>query len=117
MTANRPDPRYDPEDDLPEPPQVRRLRLLVNALIFVLIAGVVTVAATLVIRLGAIGPAEVAPIAAETLALPPGEAITAIGRAGGEVLVTTRDDAGAERLRAFDAATGAERSVTTIVRD
>lgn len=95
---------------------MRRLRLMVSALIFVLIAGVVTVAATLVIRLGALGPAAT-PIAAERLVLPAGEAITAVGQGGAQVLLTTRDAAGAERLRAFDAATGAERSVTRIERE
>lgn len=111
--------RYDPEEDaIPEPAPVRRLRLMVSALLFVLIAGVVTVVATLVIRLGAVGPApEPAAIAAGSLTLPAGEAITAIGQAGSTLLVTTRDEAGAERLRAFSAATGEALSETRIERE
>ena len=109
--------RYDPEDEAPEPAPVRRLRLMVSALIFVLIAGVVTVAATLVIRLGAIEPANAPPIAAERLRLPAGEMIVAMGQGGGRVLIATRDAEGVERLRAFDADSGAESSVTLIERD
>lgn len=98
---------------------MRRLRLLVSALIFVLIAGVVTVAATLVIRLGAVGqPAgTLAPVTAAGIALPDGEDIVALGRGPGEIMVLTRDAAGAEHLRIFDATTGEERSVTAVARD
>lgn len=109
--------RYDPEEELPEPAPVRRLRLMVSALIFVLIAGVVTVAATLVIRLGALEPRAAPPIAAERLVLPEGEMIVAMGQGGGRVLIATRDAAGVERLRAFDAGSGAQSSVTLIERE
>ena len=108
------------EDDLPEPPQVRRLRHLVTALVLVLIVGVVTVAATLVIRLVAWPAGERAPAAAATAArtaLPAGERIVAIGRSGGEIAVATEDADGVERLRFFDAASGEARSVTRIRRE
>ena len=96
---------------------MRRLRLMVSALLFVLIAGVVMVVATLVIRLGAIGPApEATAIVAERLALPIGERITAVGQGGGKILLTTKDDFGTERLRAFSAATGEALSETRIER-
>jgi hypothetical protein len=109
------------DEDIPEPAPVRRLRLLVSTLMVVLIAGMITVAAALVIRLG-IGPgteprAPLAPVSAEALTLPEGAEIRALGRGPGEVLVVTRDADGAERLRVLDAATGAERSVTPIRRE
>ncbi|MHA1528832.1 MAG: DUF6476 family protein, partial [Alphaproteobacteria bacterium] len=50
----QPRPVVDNED-LPEPPQVRRLRLLVSVLMVVLIGGMVVVAVALVLRLGALG--------------------------------------------------------------
>ena len=87
----------------------------------VLIMGMITVAGALVIRLGLGGPEAAAPglpapVAADGISLPEGAEIRAIGRAGGEILVVTRDAAGAEHLRAFDAATGAQRSVTPVRR-
>ncbi|MEO0820282.1 MAG: DUF6476 family protein [Pseudomonadota bacterium] len=101
---------------------VRRLRRLVTTLTVVLILGVVAVAATLVIRLSALtaGPVragpDLAPVAAETLVLPAGERILALGRADGEVLVATEDAEGGAWLRIFDAASGESRSVTRIER-
>lgn len=89
-------------------------------LIVVLILGVITVAVTLVIRLGALEstPKDLgAPIAAETLILPEGEKVIALGRGAGEILVFTRGEDGQERLRSFAAGTGAERSVTAIARE
>jgi len=43
--------------------------------------------------------------------------ILAMGQGGGRVLIATRDAEGVERLRAFDADSGAESSVTLIERD
>lgn len=99
---------------------------MVSALILVLIAGVVVIAATIVIRLGGLGSIGegaqdaaglAAPVGADSLALPAGAEIRAIGRAGGEILIVTRGPDGTEALRAFDAATGAVRSVTAIRRE
>lgn len=79
----------------------------------VLIVGVVVIAASLALRLAATPPATLpAPVfdpralGAERLVLPAGEAVTALGGAGRALLVATRDAAGAERLRVYDAATG-----------
>lgn len=89
----------------------------------VLIAGMITVSAALVIRLGLGGPTTPAPaalgepVAAGALTLPVGARIRAVGRAPGEVLLVTQGADGAEHLRAFDAATGAPRSVTEIRRE
>ncbi|GMG81815.1 hypothetical protein LNKW23_10280 [Paralimibaculum aggregatum] len=125
-----------PDDEAPEPPALRRLRLLVSLLMAVLILGTITVSGALVMRLGMIGPgaapepaagaggaAAVAPpamdpvaVAAEALALPEGERVVAVGRAGPELLLVTEDASGTERLRGYDAATGAARSVTRLER-
>ncbi|MEL6576641.1 MAG: DUF6476 family protein [Pseudomonadota bacterium] len=111
------------DDDLPEPPQVRRLRLLVTVLTVVSILGVVAVVGLLVIRLlmvpgpSAPGLAALPDGAAERIALPAGERIVAIGGAGAVMLVATEDTGGQERLRRFDAETGAVLGVTLIDRD
>jgi hypothetical protein len=113
-------PRRAADPDLPEPPQVRRLRRLVSLLILVLIGGMLVVAAAMVAQLGAFRAAPeapLAPISAGALALPAGAEVIALGRGPGEVLILTRSPDGVETLRAFDAATGAERSATPIQRE
>jgi hypothetical protein len=106
------------EDELPEPPPLRRLRLLVSGLMAVLILGTVTVSAALVIRLGGAGATSGAPgpIAAEELVLPEGHVVVGLGRGAGEVLVITRAPSGAETLRSFDARSGALRTQTPVRR-
>jgi hypothetical protein len=113
-------PRPGRDDDLPEPPQVRRLRLLVSALMVVLIGGMLIVVGAMVIRLGALGGpqrADLGPVAAANFTLPAGAEAVALGRGPGEVLILTRDASGAETLRVFDAASGAEKSATPISRE
>ena len=108
------------DDDLPEPPQIRRLRRLVSLLIMVLIGGMLVVVAAVVVRLGLFESrreAVVGPVSAEAFALPAGAEVVTIGHAPGEVLMLTRDAAGAETLRVFDAASGAEKSATPIRRE
>jgi hypothetical protein len=112
-------PRPVRDEDLPEPPQVKRLRLLVSLLMVVLIVGMLVVVAAMVIRLGTFGgsvPAPV-PVSAEKLTLPAGAEIVAVGQGGSGVIIVTRDGAGAETLRVFDPATGAETSATQITRE
>ncbi|MEL7346593.1 MAG: DUF6476 family protein [Pseudomonadota bacterium] len=120
MTDPLPKPPQD-EEDLPEPPQVRRLRRLVSALTLASIVAVLAIAGTVVIRLSTLEtaprPAVPGPVAMpEAIALPRGETITALGAAGSSVLIATTDAAGVERLRSFDADTGAALSVTVIDR-
>ena len=109
------------DDDLPEPPQVRRLRLLVMALMVVLIGGMVVVVVAMVVRLGVLGGPGAAPasgpISAEAFNLPKSAEVISLGRGPGEVLMMTRDPAGAEVLRVFDAASGDEKSATPIARE
>jgi hypothetical protein len=110
----------DDDDDPPEPRRLRALRRLVTLLTATLIVGIVAVAAALVIRIA--GPAperpgfDAASVTAERLVLPADEAITAVGAAGGALLVATRDAAGAERLRLYDAATGAALREIAVAR-
>ena len=107
------------DEDLPEAPQVRRLRLLVSALMVVLIGGMVVVAVAMVLRLGGLNGSEKAPapVNAAEFALPVGAEVVSVGRGPGEVLILTRDVAGAETLRVFDARSGAEKSATPIARE
>jgi len=123
MTAFRPaGPASDEgEQDAPEPAPLRRLRWLVTALIVVLIIGMITVSAALVIRLGSFGAAGggglPGPVSAGAIRLPAGVEIGAVGRSGRDILVVTRGPGGAEHLRLFDGATGRELSATPILRD
>ncbi len=114
----QPRPALD-DEDLPEPRQVRRLRLLVSALIVVMIGGMVVVAVTMVLRLGALGGSDSAPapVRAAEFTLPEGAEVVSVGRGPGEVLIVTRDAAGAETLRIFDAGSGAEKSATPVRRE
>ncbi|MEM9782949.1 MAG: DUF6476 family protein [Pseudomonadota bacterium] len=122
MNRPTPTPRLSQDEDLPEPPQVRRLRYLVSGLTLASIIAVLAIAATVFIRLG-LAPQEPAvstapaPVTAEALRLPEGETITTIGQSGGVILAVTEDGEGALSLRRWDAETGAQLSVTPILRD
>ena len=115
------------DEDLPEPPQVRRLRLLVSVLMVVMIGAMVVVAVAMVLRLGSLGGPEPmpgpapgpapGPVGAAEFALPEGAEVVSLGRGPGEVLILTRDAVGAETLRIFDAASGAEKSATPVRRE
>lgn len=110
------------EEDLPEPPQVRRLRRLVSGLTLASIIAVLAIAATVFIRLGLApqAPEAMMPPSAVTagaLSLPADERITVIGQSGGVIIAVTEDGTGALRLRRWDGETGALRSVTTIRRE
>ena len=84
---------------------------MVNALTFALIAGVLVIAATLVIRLSA-GPAL--PPLPEALRLPAGETARAVTFGEGWIAVVTADGTGVERIRVLDAASGAPRGTLEI---
>ncbi|MEM8841435.1 MAG: DUF6476 family protein [Pseudomonadota bacterium] len=106
------------DEDVPEPPALRRLRLLVTVLTSVLIIGMLTMIVVFVIQVLGVagqGPAPQGGVSAEEITLPAGEQITAIGRGRATLLITT-EGAGGETLRIFDAATGAPLSSTLIRR-
>ncbi len=86
-------------DDTPEtePAQIRALRRLVTALTLTMIAGVVVVAAALVIRLGATSPAL-----PDRIDLPGDARAVAFTQGPDWYAVTTDDD----RILIFDRATG-----------
>jgi hypothetical protein len=117
---SQPHPIRD-DDDLPEAPQVRRLRLLVMALMVVLIGGMVVVVVAMVVRLGVLGGPDKAPapgpVTASEFNLPKGADVVSLGRGPGEVLILTRDPAGTETLRVFDATSGGAKSATPITRE
>lgn len=98
---------------MPEPPRLRQLRWMVNALMLALIAGIAVIATTLVIRLNAVGSPP-PPILPETVTLPAGERARAVTFGEGWIAVVTTDAAGTERIRILNAATGAERASLTI---
>lgn len=80
---------------------------------------VLAVAAALVVRAArpaAVPAFDAAAIAAESVVVPAGEAVTAAGAAPGVLILITRDADGAERLRFYDARTGRESRVVAITR-
>ncbi len=85
----------------------------------VLIGGMVVVAVTMVLRLGALNGSDAAPgpVNAAEFTLPEGAEVVSVGRGPGEVLILTRDAVGAETLRLFDAGSGAEKSAIPITRE
>ncbi|MEM9140797.1 MAG: DUF6476 family protein [Pseudomonadota bacterium] len=107
--------RYAPDEDLPEPLHLKRLRWMVMALLVVLMVGILTIAGTIVMRLGFAG-AGPSPVAAEGLILPEGD-ILSTGQGEGTVLFVVRRPEGAEVLYVFDADTGAELSATAVERE
>jgi Family of unknown function (DUF6476) len=100
------------DDEFPEPPRLRQLRWLVNALTGTLIAGVITIVGLLVIRLSQLPEPPALPA---EIALPAGETAAAVTIGTGWVAVVTRDAEGIERIRVLDRATGAERASVEIV--
>lgn len=78
--------------------------------------GMVVIVGTVSWRLWSAAP-PAAPVAAEALALPAGAEITALGASPSEILVTTRDGAGAEVLRVFRRADGRLLSETPLRRE
>lgn len=106
--------RYAQEDEA-EIPSLRRLRRMVMALLVVLMLAILTIAATIVIRLG-FGTTG-GPVAARQFSLPQGE-VVGIGQGEGTVLFLIRGDDGVERLHVFDADRGgAPVSVSVVARE
>lgn len=84
-------------------------------MMIVLMAGILTIAATIVIRLGFGGGAQAVPAAA--FSVPKGK-ITGLGRGEGTVLMVVRDAEGIEWLHVFDAGKGGKPlSVSRVVRE
>lgn len=87
---------------------------MVTALTLASILGVLAIATVIVLRLGVLGSPP-ATLDAEAITLPPGERITAVGQSPRALTLATEDEAGVERLRSFDPATG-ETTGTTLIR-
>ena len=87
---------------------------MVMALLIVLMLGILTIAATIVIRLGFAGGGE--GVAAQGITLPEGE-ILSTGQGEGTVLFVIRGAGGAEVLYVFDAGTGERLSATGVDRE
>ncbi|MEM9047325.1 MAG: DUF6476 family protein [Pseudomonadota bacterium] len=103
----------DPDEDLPEPPQLRLLRRLVTVLIAVFILAVITIVVLLVIRLFQLPQPVVVGLPAG-IVVPQDEAVEAVTRAKAWIIVLTRSDTGAMQVRLYDAESGALRDVMAI---
>jgi hypothetical protein len=108
----RTDPDSDGPEDFPEPPRLRQLRWLVNALMLTLIAGVILITTVLVIRLAPFGAPP--PLPAE-VRLPGGERADAVTLGRDWIAVVTTDAGGTERIRVLDRTTGLERASIEIL--
>lgn len=82
------------------------------ALMVVLMLAILTIAGTIVIRLGFGGGAK--PVDAASFALPAGEVVS-LGRGEGTVMFLVRGEDGVERLHVFDADDGGAPMSTTVV--
>lgn len=90
---------------------------MVTVLTVTLTVGILTIAATLVIRIMMeTEPAPVTAIAASEITLPAGEQIIAAGATVSALTVATRDASGRERLRVFHPDTGAPVGETLVIR-
>ena len=109
--------------EVAEPLRLKALRIMVMALTGILILGVLAVATALVIRLASPPPAPApaafypAALQAARLGLPRDETITALGASGGALMIATMDMDGRERLRVFDAVSGAQLRAVRIERE
>jgi hypothetical protein len=113
-TISGPDEEHD--DSFKESPRLRTLRLAVTGMMVVMAVGFVVITATIVIRLSGGGPATPVAVSAESIALPAGFAVTAIGAAGPHLLLLGRDASGAEVLLTLRKADGAEIARTAVIR-
>ncbi len=100
-----------PPLEAPEPPRLRALRRLVTTLMVTLIVGFALIVYSLVTGLNR-APAPLA--LPDSVELPEGERPRAATLGSGWVAVVTADAEGRERIRVFDARTGADRGVTEI---
>ena len=119
MSESLPPAVDEDEAEPPEPPRLRALRRLVTTLTVVLILGMTAVTGTLVWRLSGLaggGGAAPAGIAADSLTLPEGHRVIALGGAGAEVLVLAATPEGGEVLLAFARADGRLLSRTAVRR-
>ncbi|MEM7523175.1 MAG: DUF6476 family protein [Pseudomonadota bacterium] len=105
-------------DNWGELPQFRTLRRMVTILTATLTIGVLTIAATLVIRiLTEDGPGPATDLTAEAVSLPAAAEILAVGATPSALTIAVRDEDGAETLRVFHPKTGALMSTVVISRD
>jgi hypothetical protein len=112
--SSLPDPA---EDDIPEPPRLRALRLAVMFLTVSAAVAILAIAAALVIRVTTPAPGfDASSVRTDAVAAPPGEDIVAAGGAAGAIILVTRDTQGVERLRFYDAADGTARRVVVVDR-
>ncbi len=117
MRQNLPPSVREEEEDFPEPPRIRALRRTVTALMVVLGLGVIVIAGTIAWRLAGLKPVATPIVEAESLTLPEGREIVAIGGDGDRLLIATRDADGSENLMVFRKTDGTLIRETMILRE
>ncbi|MXU65248.1 DUF6476 family protein [Oceanomicrobium pacificus] len=96
-----------------EPPRLRALRWLVTALTATLIVGITVIMAIIVMAF--LRTQETAaPSLPDSIVLPEGTSAGAVTFGSDWIAVVTRDEAGRETIRIFDADSGAERQSVII---
>jgi hypothetical protein len=99
----------DPHTDLPEPRNLRALRVLVTVLMWVMIVGITTVVGLLAMRIAAPGTPPL-PALPDQIVLPEGVTPLAVTAAPGWYAVVTQDN----RILIYDAQSGALQQDVTI---
>lgn len=101
------------DEPLPEPENLRFLRILVTVLTATMILGITTIVVLLFIRFSQETPAQTAPILPQNVTLPEGESATAVTFGPGwYAVVTDKND-----ILIFDQTTGTLRQRVEIATD
>jgi flagellar basal body-associated protein FliL len=99
--------RGDTDDEAIEPPQIRRFRLLVSALMIVMMVGILGIAAALVWRVAQSTPAPASLPPGAVLETPAESTVISVSRAGSRLYLLLEDQATeARRIEERDAETG-----------
>lgn len=88
----------DTDDDAPEPPQLRRFRLLVSLLMVVMMVGILSIAGALVWKLTRSESVSLAPPIAGEIAIAEGFTVISVSRAGSALYLLLEHTETGERL-------------------
>jgi hypothetical protein len=88
----------DSDDDLAEPPQLRRFRRLVSLLMVVMMLGILGITAALIWKLTRADSPGLAPPIAADIAIPSGFEVLSVSRAGSRLYLLLEDADSGERF-------------------
>lgn len=101
-------PLRDSDEEVIEPPVIRRFRWLVSALMIVMMVGIIAIAAALIWRIANSDGMGGGLPAQGSIAVPEGSAVVSVSRSGSRLYLLVEDSAtGARRIEERRAETGA----------